>query len=63
MGIGIELIVQEMPPDGSKCVECNEVIYGKMFQYFIFENEDYDPKPSKFKYCVKCYEDDEETII
>lgn len=45
---------QEMPPDGSKCFKCEEIIYGKMFQYFLFDSEN-EPMPTKFKYCETCY--------
>lgn len=43
-----------MPPDGSKCFKCNEIIFGKMIQYFLFDSEN-KPMPTKFKYCETCY--------
>ncbi len=54
-GIELNMEVQEMPPDGSKCFECGEIITGKMFQYFLFEGTNLKPTPTKFKFCEPCY--------
>lgn len=49
----LNMEVQEMPPDGSNCIECKEMITGKMFQYFLFEGTE--PTATKFKLCEVCY--------
>lgn len=53
----LNMEVQEMPPDGSKCSECKELITGKMFQYFLFEGTE--PTATKFKLCETCYKKSE----
>ena len=55
-GFELNMEVVEMPPDGSKCFECEELITGKMFQYFMFEAQDLKPQPTKFIYCENCFE-------
>lgn len=46
----------EMPPDGSVCFECKELITSKMFQMFVFGPFSYEPIETKFKFCKDCYE-------
>lgn len=48
-----------MPADGSKCIVCEEIIFGKMFQYFLFEGDDLEPMPTKFKLCARCKESED----
>ncbi len=43
----------ETTGDGSKCIGCEEMIMGKMFQVVIFIMNE--PIYSKFKYCEDCY--------
>lgn len=43
----------ETESDLSKCVTCEQVIIGKMFQMVIFINND--PVYSKYKFCESCY--------
>lgn len=54
-GFGLDMETQEMPADGSLCYECKEPMYGKMVQWFLFEDRNLDPMPTKFKVCLPCH--------
>jgi hypothetical protein len=52
----LNMEVQEVPTDLSKCYTCKETIFGKMFQYVIMEGDNENRViETKYKLCESCY--------
>lgn len=49
----LNINVEEVPTDLSRCYTCKETIFGKMFQYILTEGED--KSETKYKICESCY--------
>lgn len=46
----LNITVEEVPTDLSKCYTCKETIFGRMFQYVLDNGEE-----TKYKLCESCY--------
>jgi hypothetical protein len=54
--VELNMEVQEVPTDLSKCYTCKETICGKMFQYVIIEGDNENrATETKYKLCESCY--------
>lgn len=53
--IGIQIVFEEMPPDGSECLGCKEIIKGTMHVGMIQVGGPENAKPvEKLLFCTLC---------
>lgn len=57
-GLSIELSIiwKEVPTDLSKCIECEECIYGNMWEAFFSLNGEQMGKKTDIQLCQSCYD-------